>query len=115
MAQRLGVMELMVLLLQYSLIRCTVLVFYLSSASSELRPRSVKPIHLLLSQRNDNGNGDDGNCKELPYWDDAIDKYFDQPDHESFHIQITFAIILSVPDGLVNDLNNFMLKTARIK
>ena len=67
MARRLGAMELMVLLLQYPLIRCSVSVFYLPSAPSELRPRSVKPIHLLLSQKNDNGNSDDVNCKELSY------------------------------------------------
>ena len=87
MARRLGAMELMVLLLQYPLTRCSVSVHYLPSTLSELRPRSVKPIY-LLNERNDDGNNDDTH-EELPYWDDAIDKYFDHPDHERF-LTITY-------------------------
>ncbi len=80
-------MELIVLLLQYPLTRCSVSVHYLPSALSELRPRSVKPIY-LLNERNNDGNNDDIH-EELPYWDDAIDKYFDCPDYEKF-LTITY-------------------------
>ncbi|CAG8727694.1 7498_t:CDS:2, partial [Ambispora leptoticha] len=75
-------MELMVLLLQYSLTRCSVSVHYFPSAPSELRLRSVKPIH-LLNTRDDN-NDDNPDNDNTPYWDDAIDKYFDHPDHKDF-------------------------------
>jgi len=47
MACHLGAMELIVFLLQYPLTRCSVSVQYFPSAPSELRPRSVKPIHLF--------------------------------------------------------------------
>ncbi|RHZ89992.1 hypothetical protein Glove_9g21 [Diversispora epigaea] len=51
-----------------------------TSAPSKFRYRSVKPIH-LLTEIDDNNNDD-----ELLYWDDAIDKYFDRPDHPNFHL-----------------------------
>ncbi len=65
----------MELLLQHPLTRCPVSVHYLSSAPFELRPRSVKPIH-LLNERNDNNRDD--NDEEILYWDDTIDKYLDE-------------------------------------
>ncbi|RHZ84178.1 hypothetical protein Glove_84g136 [Diversispora epigaea] len=33
----------------------------------------------LLTEINDDDD-------ELPYWDDAIDKYFNRPDHPDFHL-----------------------------
>lgn len=56
MARRLGAMELMVLLLQYPLTRCSVSVHYLPSAPSELRLRSIKPLHLLNTRDDDNND-----------------------------------------------------------
>ncbi|CAG8468233.1 10543_t:CDS:2 [Diversispora eburnea] len=69
----------MILLLQYPLTRCSVSILYLPSAPSELRSRSVKPIHILTEINNDDNN------EEFPYWDEAIDEYFDRPDHPNFH------------------------------
>ncbi|CAG8699447.1 12016_t:CDS:2 [Ambispora leptoticha] len=80
MARRLGAMELIVLLLQHPLTRCSVSVHYLPSAPSELRLRSVKPIH-LLNIRDDNNDNDPYNS-DPPYWDDSINKYFDRSDYE---------------------------------
>ncbi|RHZ48674.1 hypothetical protein Glove_543g106 [Diversispora epigaea] len=79
-ARRLGTMELIILLLQYPLMRCSILVLYLPSVPSEFRYRFVKPIYLLTEI------GDDNNDNKLPYWDDAIDKYFDCSDHPNFHL-----------------------------
>ncbi|CAJ0906340.1 14741_t:CDS:1, partial [Entrophospora sp. SA101] len=53
MTRRLGSMELMILLLQYPITRCSVSVHYLPSAPSEYRIRSVKPIHMLRQEDND--------------------------------------------------------------
>jgi hypothetical protein len=75
MARRLGAIELIVLLLQYPLTRCSVSVLYLPSTLSELRTRSIKLIY-LLNTNNDDGTNDDDN-DVVPYWDDTIDKYFD--------------------------------------
>ncbi|CAJ0875986.1 5472_t:CDS:2 [Entrophospora sp. SA101] len=76
-ARRLGSMELMILLLQYSITRSSTSIQYLPSAPSELRIRSVKPIHMQIEEQQD----DD---EEKPYFDDAIDKYFDRPSNELF-------------------------------
>lgn len=81
-ARRLGAIELMVLLLQYPLTRCSVSVYYLPSALSELRSRSIKPMHLLNNLSDD--VDDQENYENSLCWDDAIDKYYDRPDHEIF-------------------------------
>jgi hypothetical protein len=85
-ARRLGAMELMILLLQYPITRSSTAVQYLPSAPSELRIRSVKPIYIQTQGYNNNAN-DDGNNEdedENPYFDDAIDKYFERPNNDIF-------------------------------
>nr|CAG8646553.1 10458_t:CDS:2 [Entrophospora candida] len=82
MARRLGAMELVVLLLQYPITRCSISIQYFPSAPSKYRTRSVKPIHLLQNENNDDGSEEKE--EEAPYWDDAIDKYFDRPEHMPF-------------------------------
>jgi hypothetical protein len=87
-------MELMILLLQYPITRCSISVHYFPSTPSEYRLRSVKPMHLLNKSDNDvshdDGGGgssdddDDEQGEQTPYWDDAIDKYFDRPEIEPF-------------------------------
>ena len=81
MARRLGSMELVILLLQCPITRCSVSVHYLPSAPSEYRTRSVKSIHMLAQE----DEGGDENEEAAPYWDDAIDKYFSRPEHEIFY------------------------------
>src|SRR6185369_11191405 len=71
--RKLGAMELMILLLQYEITRCTIKVQYLPSAPSNMRIRAVKPIHMQLKE------------SETPYWDDAIDKYFERPRNDTFN------------------------------
>nr|CAG8637554.1 1436_t:CDS:2 [Entrophospora candida] len=80
-ARRLGSMELMILLLQYSITRSSASVQYLPSAPSELRIRSVKPVHMQIEEQQDDDEDED---EEKPYFDDAIDKYFDRPSNELF-------------------------------
>src|SRR5438874_8616869 len=71
-------MELMILLLQYQVMRCSVSIQYLPSAPSNMRIRAVKLIHMQLEE------SDDENKNETPYWDDAIDKYFERPTNDTF-------------------------------
>ena len=71
-------MELMILLLQYQITRCSISVQYFPSAPSNMRMRAVKPIHLQLDVSEEDGE------REKPYWDDAIDKYFKRPKNDTF-------------------------------
>src|SRR5256714_724843 len=77
LARRLGSMELMILLLGYSICRSSIAVEFLPSIPSEVRNKSVKPPYLL--QQED---------QLSPYWDDAIDKYFDRPSDNIFYNMI---------------------------
>lgn len=73
LARRLGSMELMILLLGYSICRSSIAVEFLPSIPSEVRNKSVKPPYLLQQEE-----------QLSPYWDDAIDKYFDRPTENIF-------------------------------
>ena len=37
----------------------------------------------MLIREEDDRNDEEGE-EAAPYWDDAVDKYFDRPDHETF-------------------------------
>src|SRR5205823_14476020 len=95
-ARRLETIELIILLLQYQITRCTVQVQYFSSAPSNMRVRAVKPIHIQLAETENNESD------EKPYWDDAIDKYFERPTNEIF-TNITYP----------NYFRNYNLKSKR--
>ena len=78
-------MELMILLLQYPITRSSAAVRYLPSAPSELRIRSVKPIHTQIQDKDNDSDGDiEEDEDEKPYFDDAIDKYFERPNEQPF-------------------------------
>ena len=66
LARRLGSMELMILLLRYSICRSSIAVEFLPSIPPEVRNKSIKPPYVLQQEE-----------QLSPYWDDAIDKYFD--------------------------------------
>ena len=66
LARRLGSMELMILLLGYTICQSLIAVEFLPSIPPEVRNKSVKPPYLLQQEE-----------QLSPYWDDAIDKYFD--------------------------------------
>ena len=74
LARRLGSMELMILLLGYSICRSSIAVEFLPSIPSEVRNKAVKPPYLLQQEE-----------QLSPYWDDAIDKYFDRPTEDIFN------------------------------
>ena len=74
LARRLGSMELMILLLGYSICRSSIAVEFLPSIPSEIRNKAVKPPYLLQQEE-----------QLSPYWDDAIDKYFDRPTEDVFN------------------------------
>jgi hypothetical protein len=74
LARRLGSMELMILLLGYSICRSSIAVEFLPSIPPEVRNKSVKPPYVLQQEE-----------QLSPYWDDAIDKYFDRPINEEFN------------------------------
>jgi len=76
-ARRISSLKVMVLLLGYKLCRSSIAVNYLPSAPPFSRSRSIKPVHIILS---DNEN---------PYWDDAIDKYLKRPRNTIFN-EITY-------------------------
>lgn len=97
-ARRLGSIELMILLLQYPLTRSSISVQYLPSAPSHLHSRAVKPIHVQLMEIE---NNDD---EEKPYWDDAIDKYFDRPLTGTF-ISLTYLITSAPTPSKINLLH----------
>ncbi|GBC38079.1 PIF1-like helicase domain-containing protein [Rhizophagus irregularis DAOM 181602=DAOM 197198] len=73
LARRLGSMELMILLLGYSICRSSIAVEFLPSIPPEIRTKSIKPLYLLQQEE-----------QLSPYWDDAIDKYFDRPSDNEF-------------------------------
>ena len=77
LARWLGSMELMILLLGYSICRSSIAVEFLPSIPSEVRNKAVKPPYLLQQEE-----------QLSPYWDDAIDKYFDRPSDNIFHDMI---------------------------
>ena len=77
LARRLGSMELMILLLGYSICRSSIAVEFLPSIPSEVRNKSIKPPYLLQQEE-----------QLSPYWDDAIDKYFDRPTEDIFNNMI---------------------------
>src|SRR3989440_414620 len=77
LARRLGSMELMILLLGYSMCQSSIAVEFLPSIPSEVRNKSVKPPYLLQQEE-----------QLSPYWDDAIDKYFDRPSDDIFNNMI---------------------------
>lgn len=69
-------MELMILLLGYSICRSSIAVEFLPSIPpeiTEIRTKSIKPLYLLQQEE-----------QLSPYWDDAIDKYFDRPFNNEF-------------------------------
>ncbi|GET55930.1 putative replicase/helicase/endonuclease [Rhizophagus irregularis DAOM 181602=DAOM 197198] len=74
LARRFGSMELMILLLGYSICQSSIAVEFLPSIPSEVRNKSVKPPYLLQQGE-----------QLSPYWDDAIDKYFDHPSDNIFN------------------------------
>ena len=80
LARRLGSMELMILLLGYSICRSSIAVEFLPSIPSEVRNKAVKPPYLLQQEE-----------QLSPYWDDAIDKYFDRPSENIFN-NITYPL-----------------------
>src|SRR2546430_1809906 len=80
LARRLGSMELMILLLGYSICQSSIAVEFLPSIPSEVRNKSVKPPYLLQQEE-----------QLSPYWDDAIDKYFDRPTEDIFD-DITYPL-----------------------
>ena len=43
-----------------------------------------------MLRQEDNDQDEDENEEITPYWDDAIDKYFNRPDHEAFN-NITYT------------------------
>ena len=67
-------MELMILLLGYSICRSSIAVEFLPSIPSEVRNKAIKPPYLLQQEE-----------QLSPYWDDAIDKYFDRPTEDIFN------------------------------
>src|SRR5947207_9785477 len=67
-------MELMILLLGYSICQSSIAVEFLPSIPSEVRNKAVKPTYLLQEEE-----------QISPYWDDAIDKYFDRPSNDIFN------------------------------
>src|SRR5207247_3620559 len=73
-------MELMILLLGYSICRSSIAVEFLPSIPSEVRNKAVKPPYLLQQEE-----------QLSPYWDDAIDKYFDRPTEDIFD-DITYPL-----------------------
>ena len=80
LARRLGSMELMILLLGNSICRSSIAVEFLPSIPPEVRNKSVKPLYLLQQEE-----------QVSPYWDDAIDKYFDRP-FDSLFDSITYPL-----------------------
>ncbi|RGB35413.1 hypothetical protein C1646_759413 [Rhizophagus diaphanus] len=66
-------MELMILLLGYSICRSSIAVEFLPSIPPKIRTKSIKPLYLLQQEE-----------QLSPYWDDAIDKYFDRPFNNEF-------------------------------
>jgi len=80
LARRLGSMELMILLLGYSICRSSIAVEFLPSIPSEVRNKAIKPPYLLQQEE-----------QLSPYWDDAIDKYFDRPTDNIFD-NITYPL-----------------------
>ncbi|GES97445.1 Pif1-like helicase domain-containing protein [Rhizophagus clarus] len=77
LARHLRSMELMILLLGYSICRSTIAVEFLPSIPPEVRNKSVKPPYVLQQEE-----------QLSPYWDDAIDKYFDRPIDNEFNDMI---------------------------
>src|SRR6266542_3318209 len=77
LARCLGSMELMILLLGYSICRSTIAVEFLPSIPPEVRNKSIKPPYVLQQEE-----------QLSPYWDDAIDKYFDRPTDSEFDSMI---------------------------
>src|SRR5207247_3529052 len=73
-------MELMILLLGYSICRSSIAVEFLPSIPSEVRNKAIKPPYLLQQEE-----------QLSPYWDDAIDKYFDRPTDNIFD-NITYPL-----------------------
>src|SRR2546430_15086286 len=67
-------MELMILLLGYLIYRSSIAVEFLPSIPSKVRNKAVKPPYLLQQEE-----------QLSPYWDDAIDKYFDRPTEDIFN------------------------------
>jgi hypothetical protein len=107
LARRLGSMELMILLLGYTICRSSIAVEFLPSIPPEIRNKSVKPPYLLQQEE-----------QLSPYWDDAIDKYFDRPTEEEFDNMIypfyhrNFTIQTKQPNGTyyIDKKNRFVRK-----
>jgi len=85
LARRLGSMELMILLLGYSICRSSIAVEFLPSIPSEVRNKAIKPPYLLQQEE-----------QLSPYWDDAIDKYFDRPPDNIFNNIILFQFLIKI-------------------
>jgi hypothetical protein len=66
-------MELMILLLGYSICQSSIAVEFLPSIPPEIRTKSIKPPYLLQEEE-----------QLSPYWDNAIDKYFDRLSDNEF-------------------------------
>jgi len=73
-ARRLGTLELMLLLLEKKVSRCSIAVDFLPSSPPGYRTRAIKPIWMLNEQNNID-----------PYYEDAIDKYFERPNNPEFN------------------------------
>ena len=64
----------MLLLLEKKVSRCSIAVDFLPSSPSGYRTRAIKPIWMLNEQNNID-----------PYYEDAIDKYFERPNNPEFN------------------------------
>src|SRR6185437_11719560 len=93
LARRLGAMELMILLIGYSICRSTIATEYLPTTPPSIRSKCIKPINLL--------NGKNSN----PYWADSIDKYFLRPINSLFdniiypHYYQNYKIVPNQPNS----------------
>ena len=75
-ARRLRTIELMLLLMGKKVSRCSIVVDFLPTLPPGFRLKAVKPIWLLEQENMD------------PYYEDAIDKYFERPDRYEFDITV---------------------------
>ncbi|GES98086.1 DNA helicase Pif1, ATP-dependent [Rhizophagus clarus] len=74
-ARRLGTMELMLLLMGKKVSRCTIAVDFLPTSPPGFRLKAVKPAWMIIEQEDTD-----------PYYENAIEKYFERPDGYEFDI-----------------------------
>ncbi|CAG8440653.1 734_t:CDS:2, partial [Scutellospora calospora] len=92
------------------------LILSISYASSNKQDKAIKPIHLQLANIEDS----DDNNNEKPYWDDAIDKYFDYLIADNFR-NITYSqfnisnAYKEIVNQIISTLNNEELQELILK